>query len=37
METGNQLNNAFIETTLNESMLTEVDDLDTTVVDNATR
>lgn len=37
METGNRLNNAFIETTLNESMLAEVDDLDTTVVDDATR
>lgn len=37
METGDRLNTAFIETTLNESMLTEVDDLDTTVVDEATR
>lgn len=37
MEPGDRLNVAFIETTLNESMLAEVDDLDVTVVDEATR
>lgn len=37
MESGDRLNIAFVETTLDESMLVEVNDLDTTVVDEATR
>lgn len=33
MESGDTLNTAFIETTLNDSMLAEVDELDYSVVD----
>lgn len=33
MEAGDRLNIAFVETTLNGSMLAEVDDLDTTFID----
>lgn len=33
MESGDRLNIAFVETTLNESMLAEVGDLDTSVLD----
>lgn len=37
MESGDRLNIAFVESTLDESMLTEVDDLDTTAADETKR
>lgn len=37
MESGDRLNIAFVETTLNSSMLAEVDDLETTIDDEQLR
>lgn len=37
MEAGDRLNIAFVETSLNDSMLAEVGDLDLTVVDDDAR